>query len=483
MKGKFSVIAVAIAMTAIVSCKEDDALSPPDVQPPAATPSVIFLSPSDGSIVLDNVRIELKIVSSDVVSRVEVAIDGIIDSSMVLHSPPYTLIWNCAATPDSSPHELTAMAYTDSGSMIASRPLHVVAFHLAPSGLTAGLISATEISLSWKDNSSKETGYDLEYSVNGGAFQLINTMPANTTTASVSGIFPVGDSFGFRVRAFRDTIKSGYTNIAVVSNVQPTRYFLGGMIVYRSTGVPVLSTSERVVIQLDSNRSFTADYGGSCNYGFYDVSAGRHHIHITGPSIIPLDTEISVDHDADCYTGASTYNFLIEIGLANNGRELIVPQNIGATWRFAFQRGYSSAPSASTQTTSGSHTWQVVSSNINATGTVLQILDARNDTIHSQTPVLDTTWIQRDTVYFPITITQDSLTFDCPELVGPEYRTLPRYCLQGSDTVLISYPARPGFDGSFAQYANHIGIIGHGWGAGGNTRVSQSFKLIEFLGR
>jgi WD40 repeat protein len=73
----------------------------------------------------------------------------------------------------------------------------------------------------WKDNSSKETSFELEGSINGGSFALLQQLPANATTTSVSGRYSIGDSLSFRIRAVSDSIRSKYSNTAGVSIVFP----------------------------------------------------------------------------------------------------------------------------------------------------------------------------------------------------------------------------------------------------------------------
>ncbi|HWB54638.1 MAG TPA: fibronectin type III domain-containing protein, partial [Tepidisphaeraceae bacterium] len=53
---------------------------------------------------------------------------------------------------------------------------------LAPSGLSASTASSTAISLHWKDNSNRESGYKIERSTDGKNFSQINTVGANTTS-------------------------------------------------------------------------------------------------------------------------------------------------------------------------------------------------------------------------------------------------------------------------------------------------------------
>jgi hypothetical protein len=86
----------------------------------------------------------------------------------------------------------------------------------APSGLTgsAGKGSAT---LSWKDNSTNETGFHIERAPSGSTtFAVIGTVGVNVTTFkdTVSR-----GTYVYRVRAFNATAVSAYSNTVTVKIV------------------------------------------------------------------------------------------------------------------------------------------------------------------------------------------------------------------------------------------------------------------------
>src|SRR5690606_15441231 len=58
----------------------------------------------------------------------------------------------------------------------------------APSNLVANPTSASTIALSWTDNSSNETGFELYRKKAGGDYTLINTPNAGTTTYEDTGL-------------------------------------------------------------------------------------------------------------------------------------------------------------------------------------------------------------------------------------------------------------------------------------------------------
>ena len=83
-----------------------------------------------------------------------------------------------------------------------------------PSGLTATAVSRSRIELAWQDNSSNETGFQIERSRSGAAFALIATAAAGATSYSdTSGLTP-NKTYSYRVRAINAAGASGYSNTA-----------------------------------------------------------------------------------------------------------------------------------------------------------------------------------------------------------------------------------------------------------------------------
>jgi len=89
----------------------------------------------------------------------------------------------------------------------------------APTNLAASVVSATQVDLSWTDNALNETGYIVERSDNGGAFVVIDNLPADSVTYSdltTTG----GNSYTYRVAA-TNGVGSSYSNQASVSIILP----------------------------------------------------------------------------------------------------------------------------------------------------------------------------------------------------------------------------------------------------------------------
>ncbi len=85
----------------------------------------------------------------------------------------------------------------------------------APSNLTAAPALGTQSDLTWTDNSSDETGFIIERSVDiGKTFSPIATVTPNSTSYSDSGL-PTNVTYQYRIKAINGVYQSNYSNIAV----------------------------------------------------------------------------------------------------------------------------------------------------------------------------------------------------------------------------------------------------------------------------
>ena len=89
----------------------------------------------------------------------------------------------------------------------------------APSQLTADPISASEIELSWKDNSNNETDFLVQISEDGANFSLLSTVSANST-AAIAQDLESGKTYSFRVQARNGAGTSGFSNVAEATTAQ-----------------------------------------------------------------------------------------------------------------------------------------------------------------------------------------------------------------------------------------------------------------------
>ena len=85
---------------------------------------------------------------------------------------------------------------------------------VAPSSLNAVATSGTSISLSWQDNSSNETGFEIYHSTTSGSgFTLLTTTGANVNSYTHTGL-AVSSTHYYRVRAINGQGNSAFTSDA-----------------------------------------------------------------------------------------------------------------------------------------------------------------------------------------------------------------------------------------------------------------------------
>lgn len=90
-----------------------------------------------------------------------------------------------------------------------------------PTNLVAEAVSKTEIKLTWEDNSSDETGFEISRATNqAGPFTVIQTTAPNVETFT-NGSLTANTGYIYRVRAMKTTgTPSDYTNNALASTYQ-----------------------------------------------------------------------------------------------------------------------------------------------------------------------------------------------------------------------------------------------------------------------
>jgi len=87
----------------------------------------------------------------------------------------------------------------------------------APTGLTATALNSMMIQLDWTDNANDEDGYELEVKIWNGKFVTIETLAADATTYTDNRSIEPEMSYTYRLRAYRGTDNSPYSNEASVT--------------------------------------------------------------------------------------------------------------------------------------------------------------------------------------------------------------------------------------------------------------------------
>jgi FtsP/CotA-like multicopper oxidase with cupredoxin domain/fibronectin type 3 domain-containing protein len=88
---------------------------------------------------------------------------------------------------------------------------------VAPTNLVATAQSGPRVALSWTDNATGETGFAIERAANGGAFTALTTVGPRGGTGNVTytdATVQVGNTYAYRVRAYRGAVFSAYSNVA-----------------------------------------------------------------------------------------------------------------------------------------------------------------------------------------------------------------------------------------------------------------------------
>jgi len=100
------------------------------------------------------------------------------------------------------------------GAASVSSAVSIADVPFVPSSFGASTVSATQINLSWTDNSSNEDGFSVERKTgSSGTYAEIATTTPNTTSYSDAGLTP-NTTYVYQIRAFNANGYSPYSNEA-----------------------------------------------------------------------------------------------------------------------------------------------------------------------------------------------------------------------------------------------------------------------------
>ena len=128
----------------------------------------------------------------------------------------------------------------------------------APTTLAATVVAGPQVSLSWRDNATNESGFVIERAVNGGGFTQLATPPARANTGTVTyvdGSVTVGNTYAYRVSAVNVAGQSAASNTATASVVLP--------------GQPTIATA--TAARSGNNERVTVTWGDVANETSYVV--------------------------------------------------------------------------------------------------------------------------------------------------------------------------------------------------------------------
>ncbi|MBS1745374.1 MAG: fibronectin type III domain-containing protein [Bacteroidetes bacterium] len=185
--------------------------------------------------------------------------------------------WTCSALfGDNNRHLITDNYLTDNYSTAGTVPV-------APGNIEATALDYTRINVSWTDNSSDETGFEVYRADNSnGPFQIIATTPANTTAYIDSALSPL-TTYYYTVKAINNSgssfsggLKYSYytgtwNNLPDFNSLTPTST---GFV--KNLDLSVASSTTNYALKFEGNITIPADG----QYTFYTTSDDGSKLYI-----------------------------------------------------------------------------------------------------------------------------------------------------------------------------------------------------------
>ena len=179
--------------------------------PPNQPPTVTITAPSNGASFLCPATVTFSADASDPDNDLAGPVSWNDNGTPLASGSPVEKTYDC--TNGVGNHNITAMV-TDTGGLSDTDTITIAITNLsppaAPSKLSAS-VNAKTVSLSWRDNSSNETGFQVERAPKGGAWTVATTVGVNVRTATDS---PGTGNWQYRVRSFNGAGSSGASNVA-----------------------------------------------------------------------------------------------------------------------------------------------------------------------------------------------------------------------------------------------------------------------------
>ena len=121
---------------------------------------------------------------------------------------------------------------------------------LPPTDLSANGVSSTRIVLDWADKSTNESGFKIERREGSAPFTVIDTVAANITSYSNSGL-DANTTYNYRVMAYNGFGNSAYTNTATgkteiappMGAITTLKFYIGSSEYYVDGGIRTMDTA------------------------------------------------------------------------------------------------------------------------------------------------------------------------------------------------------------------------------------------------
>ncbi len=193
----------------------------------------------------------------------------------------------------------------------ASAPMAAIE---TPTNLVATLQAGPQVSLTWRDNATNETGFVIQRSTDGVNFAQVGTAPARNNTGNVTFVDPtvvLGTAYTYRVAAVNAFGSSAYSNLASMTVAAPN--------------APALLTI--ATVRQGNNNRVTLTWTDVANETGYTIQRATNAAFTTGlvnsaVGINVTTTTLTVPRGTP---GVTTYYFRI---IANNVVGSSLPSNV-----------------------------------------------------------------------------------------------------------------------------------------------------------
>jgi hypothetical protein len=207
----------------------------------------------------------------------------------------------------------------------------------APSTLTAAVISSTQIKLSWRDNTSYETAYEIERATStGGPYSVIGSVGVNVITYADT-VPAQNTTYYYRVRAYDGTNYSLYSSVVNATIIAITASAGTGGAISPSGAVWVKPGASQT-FTITSNAGYQiasvivdgVSVGAKSTYTFTNVTTG-HTIMANFTDVTPPTGSITINSGA-AFT--NSLNVVLTLSAADSGSGVAQMQfsNDGLTW-------------------------------------------------------------------------------------------------------------------------------------------------------